>query len=560
MKTTLEGCFYKTGGFIKEYRKRYFKLNWEDRYLYYGPYSSQRMAHKFDLAKVTEVGVSIDNKNRIKYRRFNLLLSTEKSLKEWVGVITLRFSNNKMRKLAIPRGQENTQLFDTWLYWLVIAIEKHSPHVFNADHLGRLKISQKANIVARRDLKNFSNLHDRFLQLENDMFHVTDTKKYMVGEGGALFDVFSESDTKDLLGIGSYGSVFKTKLHQLSLHSRLSKSPPMTAVKVATTKSGHAKDLIQEARALAALGKHPNIVGLIDAVAKVDYDKEKNKRGTVYLFIEFCNGGDLTGFREQFANNRELGWKIALGILKGMAHMHKRGIFHCDVKSDNVMIHESCAKIADFGKAVGRNLDKNFLVDDMIIWHAQGSSGYIPPEGFKGPKAMKKKRYVELFDSFQVGMTLVRGVFAPMLKCSEFPKDRKSTSSEHSQIKEDVRSFTEFLLKKQNNFGKFKAAALSVLELIQLDREKRKTVRNILALDCWTTKPGTKRKLRHPELSVQKVDERLRKRRLPTPKVKKDIPFAQFRRELEGGRRAKEELAQKARRKAWLEWKEKNPD
>ena len=75
---------------------------------------------------------------------------------------------------------------------------------------------------------------------------------------------------------------------------------------------------------------HPNIMRFIDV------QKTPNN---LYLFIEFCNGGDLERFYN--ANYKQLDEKltkvIIKQIIKGLHNCNKLGFIHRDLKLPNIM-------------------------------------------------------------------------------------------------------------------------------------------------------------------------------------------------------------------------------
>lgn len=77
------------------------------------------------------------------------------------------------------------------------------------------------------------------------------------------------------------------------------------------------------------------------------------------LVTELMQGGDLRSrIRADTAQPRRTGWYqngryIALGIARGLAYLHARGIIWFDCKPNNVLLDHTgtVAKIADFGLA-----------------------------------------------------------------------------------------------------------------------------------------------------------------------------------------------------------------
>lgn len=74
------------------------------------------------------------------------------------------------------------------------------------------------------------------------------------------------------------------------------------------------------------------VLSLIDA---------KKTSNNIYIFTEFCNGGDLRRLLEAKGNTlNEKATKIIFEqIVKGISYLGKEGIVHWDLKLDNILIH-----------------------------------------------------------------------------------------------------------------------------------------------------------------------------------------------------------------------------
>ncbi len=75
--------------------------------------------------------------------------------------------------------------------------------------------------------------------------------------------------------------------------------------------------------------------------------------GQVGIVMEYCDGGNL---EEALKSLKELSWatrlQIALEVTQALSYMHKQGVLHRDLKTENVLLHASGkAMLADFGVA-----------------------------------------------------------------------------------------------------------------------------------------------------------------------------------------------------------------
>ncbi|MGK0373569.1 MAG: serine/threonine-protein kinase [Arenicella sp.] len=135
-----------------------------------------------------------------------------------------------------------------------------------------------------------------------------------------------------------------------------------------------AERLRSEAKLLAQLN-HPNIVQLYDVV------EQDNILGLVIEFI----GGDTLTQRLKQNPSKEVKLKWLSEVAEGLASAHQKGIAHCDLKTDNILItHDNIAKIADFGIAKVK-LD-GYLEDDGLtrIDSVSGSYFSLSPEQATG--------------------------------------------------------------------------------------------------------------------------------------------------------------------------------
>ena len=135
-----------------------------------------------------------------------------------------------------------------------------------------------------------------------------------------------------------------------------------------------AERLRSEAKLLAQLNQ-PNIVQLYDVV------EQNNILG---LVIEYVGGETLTQRLKQ-KPSKEVIAKWLAEIADGLYGAHTKGIAHCDLKADNILItHDNVAKIADFGIAKVK-LD-DYLEDDGLTRMDSVSGSYfsLSPEQATG--------------------------------------------------------------------------------------------------------------------------------------------------------------------------------
>jgi serine/threonine-protein kinase len=131
----------------------------------------------------------------------------------------------------------------------------------------------------------------------------------------------------------------------------------------------------QEAKTISTLN-HPHIATIYDI------DETDNQK---FLVLEYLHGGTLksklTSLRDegkQFTIRQVV--EYGLQAAEGLAHAHRHGIIHRDVKTDNVMLtEEENVKITDFGLAKfagGAQVTKPGKV--------VGTAAYMSPEQIRG--------------------------------------------------------------------------------------------------------------------------------------------------------------------------------
>jgi hypothetical protein len=120
--------------------------------------------------------------------------------------------------------------------------------------------------------------------------------------------------------------------------------------------------------------------------------------GHVYIAYEYVRGRTL----RELIREGELGdaavVELAAQILEGLAHAHRRGIVHRDVKPSNVIVEDGgalSARVLDFGLAQFDEADTLTAVGDV-----PGTLAYISPERLDGSEATERS------DVWAVGVIL----------------------------------------------------------------------------------------------------------------------------------------------------------
>lgn len=135
----------------------------------------------------------------------------------------------------------------------------------------------------------------------------------------------------------------------------------------------------EEAQAAANLN-HPNIVTIFDVGRDTAEGVERH-----YIVMEYVEGHDLKHLiRERAAAGQTFGIEeaveIARQICEGVGYAHRRGLVHCDLKPQNVIVTpERKAKVADFG--IARAYTAMVAERADVVW---GTPQYYAPEQATG--------------------------------------------------------------------------------------------------------------------------------------------------------------------------------
>ncbi|KAF0911131.1 hypothetical protein E2562_005499 [Oryza meyeriana var. granulata] len=187
------------------------------------------------------------------------------------------------------------------------------------------------------------------------------------------------------LGVGSFAKVY------LATHIR---TGDVVAVKEIDPRriDERVRGEILEERAILSTLSHPNILRLIDTI------KEDN----LYLILEYCNGGDLEGYRTKGrGEHARLPEATARDFMRqlaeGLKTLRGRSIVHRDLKPQNLLLSTNgdsiTLKIGDFGFA--RSLVQENLAATMC-----GSPSYMAPE------IMRCEDYDAKADLWSIGVIL----------------------------------------------------------------------------------------------------------------------------------------------------------
>ncbi len=121
--------------------------------------------------------------------------------------------------------------------------------------------------------------------------------------------------------------------------------------------------LKKEYKTLVHLPEHAHVVRVIDANVLPG-------EGPPYMLFEYVDGEDVGDLIEDARFAPEDALALFCQVAEGLVHLHREGVYHCDIKPHNLLWTVRGAKIIDFNVSV-RTEDNG---------HGGGSRRYLPPD------------------------------------------------------------------------------------------------------------------------------------------------------------------------------------
>ena len=261
------------------------------------------------------------------------------------------------------------------------------------------------------------------------------------------------------LGRGGMGVVYKaedTKLDRLVALKFLPMNAQPTAADIARFRF--------EAKALASLN-HPNIATIFD------FDQHNDDW---FIAIELIPGGTLSeklrvlAAKEQHLSLTQI-VDHAIQLARGLAHAHRRGVIHRDVKTENVMLTDDGeVKLADFGLAKLRHIT-SFTNPGSVI----GTASYMSPEQIRAEEIDHRT------DIWSLGVVLYemvtmrlpfRGEHEVAMMYSIVNEEPVSVRSLRSEAPPSIENVILRCLKKDRN-ERYQSAEELIKDLQEIQRE-----------------------------------------------------------------------------------------
>mmetsp|Transcript_28888 Transcript_28888/g.32092 ORF Transcript_28888/g.32092 Transcript_28888/m.32092 type:complete len:560 (+) Transcript_28888:25-1704(+) len=188
----------------------------------------------------------------------------------------------------------------------------------------------------------------------------------------------SGTKSKDLLGEGSFGKVYRATL-----------SGKKVAVKIPNSRVTNMEEFIREVNIMRRVF-HPNIVMLMGACTRM---------GDKVIIVSELMHQDLEAFlKSPDYDKTTVSQRVKLGkdVALGLNWLHSVGIVHRDLKLGNILLDEHLnAKIADFGFSQIKKSAGDMIRDKV---KPKGNVLYMAPE------VMQMKQFNEKADIYSYGL------------------------------------------------------------------------------------------------------------------------------------------------------------
>lgn len=123
--------------------------------------------------------------------------------------------------------------------------------------------------------------------------------------------------------------------------------------------------LRREYKTLTNLPDHPHVVKVIWA------DRMNDAKQTPYIVFEYVEGLDVSDLIDAEALSLDDAVRIVREAADGLAHLHKHGVYHQDIKPSNLLWTDKGVRIIDFNVAVSENDE---------VQGGGGTRRYLPPD------------------------------------------------------------------------------------------------------------------------------------------------------------------------------------
>jgi activin receptor type-2B len=169
--------------------------------------------------------------------------------------------------------------------------------------------------------------------------------------------------------------------------------------------------------------RHPNILTFLGSC-------ENPQTNSNWLLVEYASNGSLHHYLKEHTVTWNEFLEIALGIVRGLSHLHDADVAHRDFKSKNVLLRRNLSPcITDFGVATILDMTGGSQTQQRKNYLQVGTPRYMAPEVLECSVAFTKISFTKI-DVYALSLVL----WELLSRCHPLPKLRRNDYDEKSTI------------------------------------------------------------------------------------------------------------------------------